>query len=181
MNKLGLFFLGLALMTIACKEIKDPAKQAAEFEKTLSGLDKEMSGPNGVITDKTKAQTFIATAEQYAALVEISDLNKSIDLQLKAAGLAKTIDNPKKALELYENVAKKYPQHEKAPMSLFMSAFVYENDLNDLVKAKYAYESFLKTYPNDPDFSDDAQTALQMLGKSPEEIIKTFEGQNKAK
>ena len=57
-------------------------------------------------------------------------------------------------------------------MALFMTGFVYENDLMDLKNAKASYESFLKRYPNDPDFADDAQMALKMLGKSPEEIIK---------
>ena len=56
-----------------------------------------------------------------------------------------------------------------------MMGFVYENDLNDLVKAKATYEAFLQKYPNDPDFADDAKTALTMLGRSPEDIIKEFE------
>jgi TolA-binding protein len=56
-----------------------------------------------------------------------------------------------------------------------MIGFVQENDLNQLDKAKATYESFLAKYPNDPDFTDDAQNALKLLGKSPEEIIKEFE------
>ena len=91
--------------------------------------------------------------------------------------MAKTVDEPRKALELYQKVANGLPQHPKAPTALFMSGFVYENDLNDLNNAKAVYESFLQKYPNDPDFTDDAQNALKMLGKSPEEIIKQFEQQ----
>jgi TolA-binding protein len=177
---LFVLFLGVCGF-FACQEpAADPAKQAAEYEKSLTQLDKEMTGQHGVVTDKTKAETFITTAEKYAALVQVTDLNKSIDLLLKSAGLAKTIENPAKALELYQQVATQYPQHEKAPMALFMTAFVYENDLGDLNNAKTAYEKFLSTYPNDPDFKDDAETALKMLGKTPEEIIKTFEAQQQA-
>ena len=60
-----------------------------------------------------------------------------------------------------------------------MIGFVYETDMNDLDKAKSTYESFLQKYPNDPDFADDAQTALKMLGRSPDDIIKEFEQKQK--
>ena len=40
---------------------------------------------------------------------------------------------------------------------------------------KSTYEEFLKRYPNDPDYVDDAENALKFLGIPPEEIIKQFE------
>jgi len=143
----------------------------------LEALDKEMGG--ATVTDKKKAEEFIVTAEQLAGLVEKTDSAKYADVLLKAAGLAKTIENPQKAVELYAKLADGMPQHPKAPTALFMLGFVYENDLGDLPKAKSIYESFLQKYPNDPDFADDAHTALKMLGKTPEEIIREFEQQNR--
>ena len=64
-------------------------------------------------------------------------------------------------------------------MALFMTGFVQENLLKNLDKAKTAYELFLQRYPNDPDFADDAQNCLKLLGKSPEEIFQQFEKQSK--
>ena len=58
-----------------------------------------------------------------------------------------------------------------------MIGFVQENDLQELETAKSTYETFLQKYPNDPDFADDAQNAIKMLGKSPDEIVKEFEKQ----
>jgi tetratricopeptide (TPR) repeat protein len=154
---------------------------ALDKEATLRGrlaaLDKEFGGAN--VTDEKKAEEFIVAAEQLAGLVKEKDPNECADLLLKAAGLAKTIENPQKAIELYSKLADGMPQNPKASTALFMIGFVYENDLGDLEKAKATYESFLQKYPNDPDFADDAQTALKMLGKSPEEIIKEFEQQNR--
>lgn len=157
---------------VACNA-GDPAKKTGELTQKLADLDKAMGG--AAVTDKTKAEAFIQTSEELAGLVEKSNPDQYVDLLLKAAGLAKTVENPQKAIELYRKVAEGLPKHPKAPTALFMIGFVYENDLNDLAKAKSTYEAFLKQYPNDPDFADDAQTALSLLGKSPDDIIKEFE------
>lgn len=140
------------------------------IDSSLARLDRQMGSP--MVTSPGKAAAFVETAVGYASLLEQTNPDKYVDLMLKAAGLAKTINNPGKAVQLYSEVSEKMPKHHKAPMALFMAGFVYENDLMDLQKAKGSYESFLKIYPNDPDFADDAQMALKMLGKSPEEIIK---------
>ena len=169
-----LIFAIVAALFCACNEQK-PVDKKTELTQTLFDLDLSMGGAN--VTDKSKALQFIKTAEELAALIEKSNQDQYVDLLLKSAGLAKTVDEPRKALELYQKVANGLPQHPKAPTALFMSGFVYENDLNDLNNAKAVYESFLQKYPNDPDFTDDAQNALKMLGKSPEEIIKQFEQQ----
>lgn len=171
-SRIWLFSLGAATLFFACKP---------DYEKKLATLDREMAAANGVITDKEKANTFIETAEKYAASVQATDPEKYVDLTLKAAGLAKSIESPDKAIQLYGNISEKMPEHPKAPMALFMTGFIYENDLNDLPRAKQTYESFLQRYPNDTDFVDDAQSALRMLGKSPEEIIREFEQQDKLK
>ena len=145
------------------------------LQKKLTDLDKSMGGAN--VTDKVKAAEFIKISEELAGLVEKSNPDQYVNVLLRAAGLAKTVENPQKAIELYTKIANGMPQHKKAPTALFMIGFVQENDLGDLEKAKATYESFLQKYPNDPDFTDDAQNAIKMLGKSPDEIIKEFEQQ----
>ncbi len=145
------------------------------LQQKLVALDKAMGGAN--VTDKSKAAEFIKTSEELAGLVEKSNPDQYVDVLLKAAGLAKTIENPQKAIELYSKVVDGLPQHKKAPTALFMIGFVQENDMADLTQAKATYELFLQKYPNDTDFADDAQNALKLLGKSPDDIIKEFEKQ----
>lgn len=164
-----------SLFLISCMAIVSCSStdKTTELTQKLAKLDQEMGGAN--VTDKAKAQEYIQTSETLAALVEKKNENQYVDVILKAAGLAKTIGQPQKAIELYQKVANGLPNHPKAPTALFMLGFVYENDLNDLDKARAIYQDFLKKYPNDPDFADDAQNSLQNLGKSPEELIKEFE------
>jgi tetratricopeptide (TPR) repeat protein len=156
------------LLLYACQQ--DPV---VKLEQKLTELDAAMGGAS--VTDKAKAEEFIKTSEELAGLLEKANPDKYVNLMLKAAGLAKTIQQPEKAIALYQMVMDKYPQHKKAPTALFMIGFVQENDLNQLDQAKTTYESFLAKYPNDPDFTDDAQNALKQLGKSPEELIREFE------
>lgn len=154
-------------------------KNQVWLDSSLARIDKIMM-TNGAVVDKTQAETFIEIAEGYASIVKAEIPDKHVDLTMKAAGVAKSIGNPNKAIQLYYQVAEKMPDHPKAPTALFLMGFVYENDLNDLVKAKTTYEDFLKRYPNDPDYADDAQTALQMLGKTPEQIVREFQEKNPA-
>lgn len=145
-------------------------KNTAWIDSNLVRLDRQMGSP--VVTSPGKATAFVEAAAAYAGMLEQKNPDKYVDLMLKAAGLAKTINDPETSVRLYSEIAEKMPKHHKAPMALFMTGFVYENDLMDIQKAKTSYESFLSKYPEDPDFADDAQMALKMLGKSPEEIIK---------
>ncbi|MBK6931181.1 MAG: tetratricopeptide repeat protein [Saprospirales bacterium] len=143
------------------------------IDSSLAQLDKELGGATANLQDQ--ALEFIQISEAYSILVQETNPDKQVDLLLKAAGLAKTIGDPNKALRFYYNVAEKMPAHHQAPTALFMMAFIYENDLKDLDKAKSAYELFLQRYPNDPDYADDAKNAIRFLGMSPEEIIRQFE------
>jgi tetratricopeptide (TPR) repeat protein len=145
------------------------------IDSTLARLDKEMLDKNLIITDKEKASTFIETCETYANIIRSTDADKATNLTLKAAGVAKSIENFNKATQLYESIASLIPAHAKSPTALFMMAFVYENDLQNMAKAKETYELFLKKFPEDKDYADDAIMALKNLGKSPEDLIKEFE------
>lgn len=154
---------------VACNS----APTVDDLKGKLIEIDKAMGGAN--VTNKAKATEFVTTSETLATLLEKKDTDQYVDVLLKAAGLAKTIGNPEKAIELYKKVADGLPQHPKAPTALFMIGFVYETDMENLEMAKKTYEAFLEKYPNDPDFADDAQTAIKMLGRSPEDIIREFE------
>jgi tetratricopeptide (TPR) repeat protein len=164
----SLLFLGIA----ACA---GPEKKTVSVPDQLKALDSLMLAPSGEIKDLSKAQEFIALSEQYAETLQAEEA----EVLVKAAGLAVSVSNGEKALALYQTVAEKMPQQAKAPMALFMTGFVQENLLKNLDKAKTAYELFLHRYPNDPDFADDAQNCLKLLGKSPEEVFQQFEKQNK--
>ena len=156
-----LTILGIALF--ACTD------KAGTLRGKLDALDKEFGGAN--VTDKKKAEEFIVAAGQLASLVEKSNPDEYVDVLLKAGGLARTIEAPQQAIELYSKITEKMPEHPKAPTAFFMIGFVYANDLKDLEKGKAAYELFLEKFPND-DMAESARGELKNLGKSPEEVLK---------
>jgi outer membrane protein assembly factor BamD (BamD/ComL family) len=92
----------------------------------------------------------------------------------RASDISMNLQQPVKTIDLFNKIMAKYPDYEKTPSVMFLKAFVYEDQLHDLNKAKKYYEEFLEKYP-DSDFADDARISLQNLGKSPEELIKEFE------
>jgi outer membrane protein assembly factor BamD (BamD/ComL family) len=97
----------------------------------------------------------------------------------KAADIAMNINKGEMAINIYNRILKSYPDFRKAPECLFLKAYVYENNLGQLNKARYYYQEFIDKYP-DNDFADDAEISIQNLGKSPEELIKEFEEKMKA-
>jgi len=94
----------------------------------------------------------------------------------KTAEVLRSLRKFNEAVGVYSKISKDFPDYEKAPHSLFLEGFSYENDLNDLDKAKVRYQDFIEKYPKH-ELADDVQFSLDNLGKSPEDIIKGFEAQ----
>jgi len=85
----------------------------------------------------------------------------------------------KTAIDCFDRYITSFPEGEKAAMCLFFKAFVYENLQRNMDKAKETYLLFVEKYPEN-DFADDAQMALQNLGKSPDQMVREFEARKKA-
>ena len=118
------------------------------------------------------ASDFINVAEIQAMLLPASEEAPSYLYEAgKTAGYIRAFP---KAVELYEWIYNKYPEHKNAPQALFMMGFTYDNEIGDSEKAKTLYADFISKYPED-DFADDAKFLLDNLGKSDEEIIESFE------
>ncbi len=146
------------------------------LDSCLARLDRQLLSANE--PDRQLAEKFLQIAEGYAVLIEEPDPNKAANLYLQAGGLARSIGEPNAALRFYYYVAENMPQQRNAPFALFMMGIIYEDDLKDLDNAKKTYESFLRRYPNEPEYTDDVQAALKNLGTPLEDLIKRFE-QNK--
>lgn len=122
--------------------------------------------------DNKAARNYIALCQIRALLNPENEF--SADHLNEAAKVAKAIQAPLQAIELYDWIQTDYAQTLYGPKAIFLKAFTYENDLGDLEKARENYELFLKNYPND-EFADDAKLLLENLGKDPEELIQKFE------
>jgi outer membrane protein assembly factor BamD (BamD/ComL family) len=141
-----------------------------ELEKKKAASEK-----SGII-NREKAAELITAYKAFADKFPKDTVSASY--LFKGAQLSMNINNGKGAIEIFDRIIKDFPEHTKVPDCIFLKGFVYETQLNDLVKAKQSYQEFLKKYPKS-DLADDAQASINNLGKSPDELVKEFEAKAK--
>lgn len=88
----------------------------------------------------------------------------------KAAQRCNVIAQHQQALELFQSIIDKYPQSRVSEEALFLQAYIYENSLQNLGKAKEVYNTFILKYPSS-ELAEDAKMAIENLGKSPEQVL----------
>ena len=76
------------------------------------------------------------------------------------------------AVTKYEKLVQMHPKSKYAAQAQFMIGFIYANELDDLDKAKVAYEKFLEVYASESDSGmvASAEWELRNLGKDINEI-----------
>jgi TolA-binding protein len=161
MKKVG-FFIAILFALSACTSPKEKAL------KEIKAMEQNDSAFSEILMAELK--------EKYINFVnEYPDDEASPMFLLKASQHAIALNQANEALELLSQVSKKYPKTTFAEEAMFLEALTYENNLNDLAKAKETYELFVKTYPK-AELAGEALLAIQNLGKSPEQIIEEANG-----
>lgn len=151
----------------------DPATQRQELMSSFQNIADQETG----LLNEEAAQQYVNEAIAFSEAFP-SDTLAALPLY-RSAEVSRSIGDPKQAILTYQQVIERYPTFYKAPEARFMLAFSYDEDMNDLERAKTAYQDFLAKHPNHT-FADDAQMLLANLGKSDEEILKELEAQLKA-
>lgn len=152
--------------------LESATKAVTDAEAALYSQDPQEQ----VIFDQKKAKTVIDAYHTYAD--NFADDAKTPEYLFKAAEVHRSLKEYGKAVEIYKQIFEKYPAYEKAPQSLFLLGFSYENDVKNIEEAKKVYQQFLDKFPTH-ELADDVQFSMSNLGKSPEEIIKEFEAKLK--
>lgn len=167
MNRIFCLSLMLALMVLGTS-----CSRENKMEKQIQGLEKEIFSDQeqSVDLDKTAklVDTYIAYADAYP------QNRKAPEYLFNAGNVAMNLLDPQKAITLFDRIMTSYPDYEKIPHCLFLKAFIYENQLNQLGKAEMLYREFLEKHPGH-EFADDAELSLKNLGKSPEELLDQFQ------
>ncbi|MBL7794171.1 MAG: tetratricopeptide repeat protein [Saprospiraceae bacterium] len=161
--------IGIALLLFAaCGPNADKSK--AEIE----GLRQQLATATTFPLDTVTAGQLIEKSRAYAD--RFPEDTASARLLFQAAEVSKAIAKHPQAIELWRRVADKYPAYAKAPESLFLIAFTYDNDVADKENAVESYQAFIDKYPQH-ELADDAQQLLGYLksGKTIEDIMKEFE------
>lgn len=166
MKRIG-FFVAIIFALAACTSPKEKAL------KEIKALEQNDSAFSETLMESLK--------EKYKSFVnEYPDDKASPMFLLKASQHAIALNQANEAIALLAEVTQKYSKTTFAEEAMFLQALTYENNLNDLAKAKEAYELFLKTYPK-AELAGVALLAIQNLGKSPEQIIEEANGKEEEK
>ena len=140
-------------------------------ESLISNFEQIADQETGLLNE-VAANEYLNSAQAFAKSSP-NDTAAALPLY-RAAEVARALGKPAKAIEIYQQIITQYPTFHKAPEAHFMLAFSYDEDMNNLEKARTEYENFINTYP-DHGFADDAAMLLGNLGKSDEEILRELE------
>lgn len=155
------------IMFAACSPKKEwyTHKIAAAEESLLR------SAQSGKV-DTAAVNSLLAAYEKYADS-HIGDTTGA-DYLFKAADFYRYLHKPLRSVRMYDKIYNHYPTYSKRAYALFLQGFIYENEVGNTTAARLKYQQFLDAYPNHP-IANDVRTTLQLLGKTPEQLIKEFE------
>ncbi len=171
MNKITLryfAFLFLVAFIAGCTSSRD--KDANNINSIEEELKAKEVRPEAAELNKL-LEAYIAFADKYPG-------DTAAPLYLyRAVNLSMGMGNGETAIKIIDRSINEYPKNPHMPEVIFLKAYVNENLMQNLGQASTFYKEFLKLYP-EHELADDANTALENLGKTPEEMIKEFESRN---
>jgi len=177
MNRVLVYLTLFVSLSAACGEAKKQDEMSRDDRLTvINELENKVFGEHGDF-DAAKMLALVNNYGKFANENPDDDLTPGY--LFKAGDISMGLEKATLAIEFFDRLIENYPEFEKVAYCYFLRAFVFENNLNDLVSAKAAYILFIEKYP-DHEMTDGAKFSLKNLGKSPEELIREFERQNKA-
>lgn len=167
---IGILFI--FLLVSSCKPNPD------KMMKQIAASEKELYAAGSPIPDKAKVKEMLDLYTKFADTYAKDTLAPAY--LYKAANLSMNTNQNDNAILLLDRIIKEYPDYSKLPETYFLKAFIYDNNIKNINKAREAYTEFLKKFPKS-DLADDAVISLDNLGKTPELIIQEFEAKLKQK
>ncbi len=169
MNKMKLFFpLVFAIIIYSCGANKGKKQMRQEIVRQETSLLSDSLGP----IDRLKAQEMIQTYENFVNSYPEDSL--APEYLFKGGEIAMNLEMSGRAIEGFQRILNNYPNFNKAALCIFLQAFIYENQMQQYDTAKSLYLEFLEKYPSH-DLAEDAIVSIQNMGKSLEELIKSWE------
>lgn len=184
MKRILLMTIALALTLSACKQNNGKSqtnsqvksRNPQEMAKEIDTIEHQLFNEKASTINTVKAKKLVEKYMLYANTFPEDSL--APEYLYKASDISMNLNQPGQTISIYNRLINKYAGYKNIPTCYFLKAFVYDDQLKDYTKAKKFYQLYLDKYPKG-EFADDAHMALKYLGKSPEELIKTFEKKNK--
>jgi TolA-binding protein len=161
----------LIITFLACFAACKPAPTAESLNAEIKKIEAQFRETK--TPDTALVHQYVALARQLASLFPKDSLAPG--KLIRAAEASNVIGQHQQAIELWAEMQRKYPTHERAADAAFMQAFVAENDLKVRKKAIELYQTFLKQYPQHP-MSADAELLIENLrqGITDQQLIEQF-------
>jgi len=102
-----------------------------------------------------------AKAGQEAEVAEVPEPGTEAELYA-AAQKAEHQSRPREAIRLYRRIQTEYPDSPDNYKAVFLTGFVYSEELDMPDSARVAFQAVLRDYPNS-EFADDAEAMLKFL------------------
>lgn len=122
--------------------------------------------------NENRARLYVDLCE--AGVMADPTLSNGPELLHRGAETARTLRDVTRAIRMYDWIMTKYPDHPRAPVSMFLKAFTYDNEMKDFEKAGALYNEFIAKYPKS-EYAESAKFLLDNLGKSDQEWLKVLE------
>ncbi len=161
----------LLLASTACTETQTSEAEISALEKRYQELLGQ-SGSESQVDKVWAAMKDLAAAYESRSQSKESDEAAVNDLY-RAAELYSGAFEYGKALDIFDQINDRFPEHKRAADALFQKGFIYNNRLGDTARARVAYTEFITQYPDDP-LADDAQIEIDRLGIPTEEWLERF-------
>lgn len=175
MKQIHLIIISLLIIFASCNTNTPTLSQKEKDRKELQTIDSSLYAIKDTFNTTLAKQAmmkFAEFAENYP------DDSLAANYLFKSAQLAQSLNLGSQTIIYLDKIITKYPDFKKISTCYFLKGFVYDNILQDIKNAKKSYQEFINKFPND-DFVNDAGALLENLGKSPAELIKSFEDKNK--
>ncbi len=176
------FLLVLSIVLGACEnsEGSEPKQLTAEELKReayneIMAMEKSMMAVQSGILDTMKASKLSRLYFTYS-LNNLNDSNSS-EFMFKSGELRMGIGQFIKSIEIFEQLNRSFPRHDKIVETKYLIAFIYHNYLNNLGIAEAKYQEVIDKHP-DHILAQDARVAIKNLALSDEELIRMFEKKN---
>lgn len=161
-----IFSLVVCSLMISCGKSKDKFRISIEGAESLLYKD-SMRLPSRLVADSV-INLYLEYAKQFP------EDTMAADYLFRAGDLSYSVKEFPHAISFFGMIQDRFPKYRKAPLALFLQGFISENGIGDNNAAKNYYEKFLKQYP-DSKLIPTVKSTLENLGKSPDELIKSFE------
>jgi len=146
------------------EKIQDLEKKAFPDSDSLKGIDKKEA---------------FKLMKAYAEFSEkFSKDSLAPEYLFKAGEMAMNIQMGGQAVSYFNDVISIFPDFRKAPEALFLTAFVFETQMNNKKRAKETYQQFIDKYPNHS-LARDAKASIENMDIPLDELVKKFEEKNR--